>query len=150
MPVSQPYVLVIWGSRCQEAPAAIFVTVLRAAGLPVKLIGIGGPRSAGSHGLILSADFSLGEALQVAPAASCVIVVCPAALLRRFYDDPRFGELLAIVRTGGMHVVVGDEASVDALGMRGYGPIEVAPGGDGLFGYAQRLAATLCALKNGR
>jgi len=59
MAVIQPCALVLWGTHCDGAAAAIFIRSLRAAGLRVWLVGISGRRIAGAHGLRLQPDLRI-------------------------------------------------------------------------------------------
>ena len=63
------YVLVLWAERFDEAAATIFVTVLREAGLRVKVVGLTPPPVSGAHGLALVPDLSLDQALPLAALA---------------------------------------------------------------------------------
>jgi len=94
--VSQHCCFVLWGEHCDEASAVLFVTILRAAGLRVWLVGISGKRISGGHGLQLVADLALDQALPLAPQAAVVIVPCPAETLSRFLYDPRLRTFLEI------------------------------------------------------
>jgi hypothetical protein len=53
-------ILLLWSDRFDEAATAIFATELRQAGLAVKVVGLAGHQAAGSSGLVLGADLTLG------------------------------------------------------------------------------------------
>jgi len=84
-----PYSIVLWGASFEESVAVIFVAALRQAGLPVQLIGLIGPRAAGMHGLALSPDITLSEALPLACQTICLLLPCDAIVARRIENDPR-------------------------------------------------------------
>lgn len=94
MTPNQRCCFVLWGDQCDEVAAALFVTVLRAAGLRVWVVGISGKRIGGAHGLRLMADLALDEALQHTASVICVVIPCTATLLTYFLRDPRVRNLL--------------------------------------------------------
>ena len=94
---SQRCCFVLWGEKCDEAAAALFVTKLRAAGLRVRVVGISGKRIGGAQGLQLVADLALDQALPLVAQAACVIIPCPAVILARFLHDPRLHNFLEII-----------------------------------------------------
>lgn len=83
------YAFILWGERFEEEVATIFATELRRIGICVKIVGLTGLQAAGIHGLVLTADFTLGQALPLANQAMCVVVPCSASVLQRSEDDPR-------------------------------------------------------------
>jgi hypothetical protein len=85
----EAYIFVFWGERFEEVAASIFVTELRAAGLPVKLVSLARQHSAGMHGLSLVPDWTLEQALPFADKVRGVIVPCDARGLQKVKDDPR-------------------------------------------------------------
>ena len=95
------YIFVLWGSNFNEAVAAIFVTELRQAGLRVKVVGLDGELPVGSHGLALSPDMPLSQALPLASRALCVIAPCDAQQWRHIQHDPRLTDFLVQVQQHG-------------------------------------------------
>jgi hypothetical protein len=87
-------ILLLWSDRFDEAATAIFATELRQAGLAVKVVGLAGHQAAGSSGLVLGADLTLGNALRMAHRAVGVILPCTPAAVQRINNDPRVQELL--------------------------------------------------------
>lgn len=102
---AQPTIFVLWGEHFDEAAAVLVVTTLRAAGLRVKIVGLGGRCVKGQHGLGLLADLTLDQALAQAEQALCVVIPCTPPIFQRARDDPRVGEFLEKVRQA--RVVVG-------------------------------------------
>ncbi|MCB0097446.1 MAG: hypothetical protein KDE46_17065 [Caldilineaceae bacterium] len=98
MPTSHQYIFVLWGAQCEEAPAAIFVSELRAAGLRVKVVGLDGIHANGTHGLALLPDITLSQALPLARLASCIILPCAPATLQRMAGDPRLQEFVMLAQ----------------------------------------------------
>jgi hypothetical protein len=100
------YVFVLWGDRFEEAEAAIFATELRRAGFPVKLIGLTGEWSTGVHGLALLSDMTLGEAMPLAPKATCIVLPCSVATAKRLQNDPRVLVFLEQANLNNAHFVI--------------------------------------------
>ena len=88
----QGYVFVLWGDRFREAEAAIFVTVLREAGLRVKVVGLTPYQLSGAYGLALVPDLTLGQALLLAAQTIGVIIPSPLSGLKGLQHDPRIVE----------------------------------------------------------
>jgi len=138
-------VLVLWGQDFDEAPATLFITRLRAAGLPVKLVGVSGRYRRGVHGLALLADLTLDQALRLAPDACCIIVPCDQRPIQRMENDPRVRELLAQANANGALFVTGvtlaDGASpfqsVRPAALRAYAP------GEDIVAFVQRVVEGL-------
>jgi hypothetical protein len=137
---------VLWGAHCDEAAAAIFVTTLRAAGLRVKVVGIGERRWVGAHGLTLIPDLTLGEALRRAAHTRCVIIPCALAHLSGFLNDPRLHDFLGRASSAQAIFVVGDTRLAPAtLLPEGATTTVIYPEGEALVTFAQWLAAELMA-----
>lgn len=86
---AQDYVFILWGDRFEEKAVATFVTEFRDIGLVAKVVGLAGQRSTGKHGLVISADITLGEALELGNQAICVVAPCSPALMKHIDNDPR-------------------------------------------------------------
>lgn len=100
------WVLVLWAPKFEEVTASVFVTTLRAAGIPVKLVSLASELASGSHGLGLVPDWSLEEALPRIGQTECVVIPCRAEVVRRLAQDPRVRELLWSVQAQHAPVVV--------------------------------------------
>lgn len=87
--------LLLWSDGFDEVAASVFAIELRKIGLRVELVGVGRVQASGRHGLVLGADITLSEALELAGRAICVIIPCSAAELRHVDNDPRIARLLA-------------------------------------------------------
>ena len=83
------YIFVLWADNFEEVAATVFVSELREAGLRVKIVGLTGPRSRGSHGLVLVPDLTLDQALPLACQASCLVIPCLASNFKGLKNDPR-------------------------------------------------------------
>ena len=94
--------------------ASIFVAELRAAGRLVKLVGLGGKRFAGVHGLTLVPDMTLGQALPHASNAVYVIIPFAGAGLQRFASDPRLQQLCEQARDNGACFIHCDDQAATA------------------------------------
>ncbi|NJN98486.1 MAG: DJ-1/PfpI family protein [Anaerolineales bacterium] len=68
------YVFVLWADQFEEAPATIFVTELREAGLRVKVVGATPAPISGLHGLALVPDLTLDQALTLLAQVICLII----------------------------------------------------------------------------
>jgi len=109
-PVS--YCVVLWGSSFEEMVAVIFVTALRQAGLPVQLIGLIGPHAAGVHGLALSPDMTLSEALPLARQTMCILIPCDPTTVCRIENDPRICTFFAEAAMNDALFIVSDSAAM--------------------------------------
>jgi len=112
---AHPTIFVLWGEHFDEAAAVLVITSLRAAGLRVKVVGLGGRCVKGMHGLGLLADLTLDQALAQADQARCVVIPCTPQRFQRARDDPRVGEFLNRTVGAGARFVVGlrDSRDVD-------------------------------------
>ena len=128
-------ILVLWGEGGEEAVAAIFVAELRAAGRLVKLVGLGGKRFAGVHGLALVPDLTLGQALAHADNALYVIAPFTGAALQRFASDPRLQQLCERAQNNGAFFIHNNDHAA-AASLRG------------LLGDEVSLAASHCEPSN--
>jgi hypothetical protein len=138
------YTLVLWGEQFDEAAAAIFVTTLREAGLPVKVVGLTPRRLNGAHGLALVPDLTLSQALLLADQIICVVIPQVTVNLKRLMNDPRLPELLrrAAVNQACMVVCQGAEADLaEVVGITE--PINIYPGRSDLVDFAAELAMAL-------
>ena len=139
---------VLWGEQCDEAAAALFVTLLRAAGVRVWVVGISGKRSRGAHGLHLLPDLALDEALPLAPNALCVAIPCSAQALTHFLHDPRLRTFLqhAAQRAIPLFLATAASGEVDSLSaVVGSAIIQYYPAGDALLPFVRDVAAQLSA-----
>lgn len=109
------YVLVLWADQFEEAPATIFVTALREAGLRVKVVGLTPPPISGSHGLALVPDLTLDQALGLVTQVVCLVIPQGIRGLQRFSDDPRLQKLLDLVAKNRARFVVGPLKEGDIL-----------------------------------
>ncbi len=107
-------ILVLWGDGGEETVATIFVAELRAAGRLVKLVGLGGKRLVGVHGLALIPDMTLGQALAHASKAAYVIIPFTGAGLQRFATDPRLQQLCELARSNGAQFIHSNDAAARA------------------------------------
>lgn len=142
MPIRRAEHFVLWGAHCDEAVAAIFVTTLRAAGLRVKVVGISGRRWTGAHGLTLTPDLALGQALRLATHTRCVIIPCNLAQLPGFLNDPQLGEFLACAGRA-QAVFVVQQASPLPTHLLAGADLRVYPLGAALVPFAQQFAVEL-------
>ncbi|MFZ2359376.1 MAG: DJ-1/PfpI family protein [Anaerolineae bacterium] len=106
-------VFVLWADRFDETLAALFVAELRKAGLRVKLVSLAGQPSPGAYGLTLVPDLSLEQALPLAQQASCVVIPCGAAGLKRLKNDPRLQEFLVETHSAGATFIVHQSGAAD-------------------------------------
>ena len=107
------YTFVLWGEQFDEATAAIMTTKLRQAGLCVKLVGVAGRRPIGRNGLALYPDMVLGEALDVAEQAICVVLPCSATILKFVEIDPRIADFFKKTHSNGARFIVSDTNSIE-------------------------------------
>ncbi len=105
------YVLVLWADQFEEVPAAIFVTELRNAGLRVKVVGLTSRPSSGSHGLALTPDLTLDQALAQASQAICLIIPQTVQGLHRLNHEPRLQKFFDLAYYHGARLVIGAPGS---------------------------------------
>jgi len=86
---------VLWGEHCDAVAAVLFITNLRAAGIRVWIVRIGGKHVQGAHGLALVTDMALDEALPLAPQTIAVIIPCRVDQWVYFLTDPRLVRFLS-------------------------------------------------------
>jgi hypothetical protein len=144
MSKSKSYTLVLWGEQFDEAAAAIFVTTLREAGLPVKVVGLTPRRLNGAHGLALVPDLTLSQALLLVDQTICVVIPQVTVNLKRLMNDPRLPELLrrTAVNQTSMIVCQGAEADLaEIVGLTEH--INIYPGRADLVDFATELATAL-------
>lgn len=106
-------VFVLWADRFDETLAALFVADLRKAGLRVKLVSLAGQPSSGAYGLTLVPDLTLEQALPMAQQASCVVIPCGDAGLKRLKNDPRIQQFLVQTHNAGAAFIVHQSGVAD-------------------------------------
>ncbi len=111
MTEAKDHCLVLWADRFDEVAAVVFVAELRRAGLRVKLVGLPGPSFVGLHGIALTPDLTLDEALALAERTACVVVPCDSPAVQRVVNDPRLADLLSQADACGAQLVAGPAAS---------------------------------------
>jgi putative intracellular protease/amidase len=104
---------VLWADRFDETLAALFVAELRKAGLRVKLVSLVGQPSSGAYGLTLVPDLTLEQALPMAHQASCVVIPCGDAGLKRLKNDPRLQAFLVQTHNAGATFIVHQSGAAD-------------------------------------
>lgn len=125
--------------------ATIFVTELRAAGLPVKLVGLHAQQLGGAHGLSLLPDLTLGQALALAGQAASVIMPCTAGELLPFKIDPRLADFLSRARANNALFVIKESPAADAAELPLPPSLLYAPASEELFCFVQQLISRLSA-----
>ena len=106
MKIPNPLVLVVWYDHYDEAAAAIFLSELRAAGKRVKLVALSAPRIRGKHGVRLTPDMMLSEAIQQQSGVQMIILPCDTLGMPSLDYDPRLAEFLVTVCAQGVPLVV--------------------------------------------
>ena len=112
------YAFILWGDRFDEEVTTIFATELRRLGICVKIVGLTGLQAAGIHGLVLSADLTLGQALPLANQAICVVVPCSASVLQRSEDDPRVQQFLREAMTNQAQFVISSGDTIEQTSLK--------------------------------
>jgi len=82
------YNFTLWGEYFDEQLAITAITSLRAAGLPVKIVGLRGQQVAGWHGVALATDMTVAQALPLAHKASSVVISCHTPHAAQISNDP--------------------------------------------------------------
>lgn len=147
------YIFVLWGNEFEEATASIFITVLREAGLRVKVVGLTRPYICGSHGLVLLPDLTLDQALPLARNAVCVIIPYTSCGIRRLKNDPRIREFCHRAYANQAKFVLGqlDGISITDLDLlpSSVSDFLIYPDHENLVTFAQGIAKSLGCVQNG-
>ena len=150
MSSSHGWVAVLWGDNFDEKAATIFVTELRAAGLWVKMVGLGPLHISGSHGLVLVPDFTLDQALAAAQDVIAVIIPYASPGIKRLKNDPRLRMFCERAAKNEARFVVGllAEADIDNLALfpNGTNNLVNYPISENLVEFARDLAKMFGAL----
>ncbi|MFN8493004.1 MAG: DJ-1/PfpI family protein [Caldilineaceae bacterium] len=144
---SSHHAFILWGDKFEEEVTTVFATELRRAGLSVKLVGVAGPRATGAHGLVISCDLTLGDALPLANQAICVILPCSVTAIKRLENDPRVHQLFKLVGQNQGQFIVQHTAAIDHLASQALSicptAFAVYNEGQDLIGFARKLAGEL-------
>ncbi len=142
MTEAKDHCFVLWADRFDEVAAVVFVAELRRAGLWVKLVGLPGPSFVGRHGLALTPDLTLDEALALAERVACIVVPCDSPAMQRVVNDPRLAELLEQAEAGRAQIVAGQAASaaLEQVGASQRAGMTVYSQGRSFYRQARRLA----------
>ncbi|MCB0061106.1 MAG: hypothetical protein KDE19_03290 [Caldilineaceae bacterium] len=99
--MQNPTTFVLWGDQFEEDIAVNVVTMLRAQGLSVAIVGMTARNCAGKHGIILHPDLTLSTALTHITKIDCVALPCTTTVLTLLDNDPRLQRFLhAALQTG--------------------------------------------------
>ncbi len=105
---TKQYVLVLWGDGFDEAVATILITELRELGLLVKVVGLAPGQINGARGLALVSDYTLDQALALAPHIISIIIPAVSRWGENFKNDPRLPRLLEQTLQNKATLVIGD------------------------------------------
>jgi len=137
---AQEYVFVLWGDRFEEKAVATFITEFRDLGLAAKVVGLAGQRATGKHGLVLAADLTLGEALELANQAICLVAPCSPALMKHIDNDPRVLSLFRHAHTNQARFVVRELDTLEKSSLK-----KLAIPSEAVILYAERADVTALA-----
>lgn len=153
MSKNRDYVFVLWGDQFEEIAATIFVTELRAAGLRVKLVGLTPPPISGLHGLVLTPDLTLDQALPLTSNTICVVIPCRSLILKRSGNDPRLREFLERAQAYQAKLVIrrsNETNEVDRVLFSAIGQVMVYPSNEDLIEFTLELAGFLLRLSTNK
>lgn len=136
---ARDHCFVLWADRFDEVAAVAFVAELRRAGLRVRLVGLPGPSFVGVHGLALTPDLTLDEALAQTGRLACLVAPCDASALARAANDPRLAELLEAAAALDAPLYAGSDAWAAAAP----GRVVVYSQGQSFYRQVRRLARQL-------
>ncbi len=144
------HVFILWGEDFFESNAIIFATMLREAGICVKLVGIHGLQAAGRNRIMIQADLAVTAALNLAARAGVIILPCSQTALRRLGNDPRLHQLFRQATANGAYFLVPPDIVTTASGLKLLGVlpqqvIQYAPENE-LISFVQRFASQLASL----
>lgn len=104
---------VLWDENYDEVLAVTYTAQLRQAGVATKIVSLHGKHAFGKNGLLLTADYTLGEALTLAQHAICVVVPCHSPLVGHLDTDPRARIFLERAAGNGAQFVTGRVTNQD-------------------------------------
>lgn len=110
MSKSEPTTLVLWDHYFDEDAAVHFITHLRQAGRRVKLVALHNPCAKGKHGITVTADLTLDEALGQTYSVSQIFVPCTESRFAQLCVDPRLEKLVNLVREKAGEVLFREES----------------------------------------
>jgi hypothetical protein len=111
---SQEYILVLLSEHYEELVATILTTILREAGLRVKVVGITAKKIRGRHGMVIVPDLTLDQAVRLAPRVQGIVMPCDVDGLRLVRNDPRLSSLF-LSATGNHALFILGEHNLEAL-----------------------------------
>lgn len=147
VPRSDNYIFVLWAENFEEAPATIFVTELRKAGLRVKVVSLTHQQTSGVYGLALVPDLTLEQAMPFITQICCLIIPCSLRLAQNLKKDPRLHDFFEQLRSNQTRFVTGqltgapsDEFNFFSLSRS---DITVYPDNEDLVSFARQVAHSL-------
>jgi DNA-binding SARP family transcriptional activator len=140
---TQPMTFLLWDGNFDEIAAAIFVGVLRQAGVCVKVVGLQGERSAGACGLVLVPDYTLSQASTQRGPVRCVILPLSGPLSPHLQADGRLRDFCHRAAAAGARFVSGAHAPLQMLGIGMSEQCVLYPAHDELVRFAQSVAVRL-------
>lgn len=90
----KPIIFVLWGEHFDELAAVAFVTLLREAGLLVKVVGLSRQVAGGAHGLRLLHDLTVEEATRLIDYVRILVIPCSHVGGQLLTNDPRIRQLV--------------------------------------------------------
>jgi putative intracellular protease/amidase len=95
----------LWAHGFDEVATALFTATLRQAGQRCKLVGLSRRPAPGAHGLVIVPDWSLDQALSMAPATRCILIPGAEGPVRAACTDPRVRTFLQRAYAQGAHCI---------------------------------------------
>lgn len=105
-------VLVLCCFRCDEIAVVTFVSLLRQAGVRVKLVGLDGLACVGRSGIIVKSDRILDGAIQANERIAAIILPVELQLFQRFAND---GRLIDLWQKANFPLTFAPERTLDLL-----------------------------------
>jgi len=145
VPRPDTYVVVLWGDKCDEVAATIFVSELRQVGLRVKVVGLTRQQTSGACGLALVPDLTLEQVMPLVPQIICLVIPCSLHVAWLFRNDPRLRDFFEQLRTNQGRVIMGSLNGEDDLALFSLTRAEVTvyPDHETLVTFARQIASSL-------
>ncbi|MEM7345098.1 MAG: DJ-1/PfpI family protein [Chloroflexota bacterium] len=142
-------VFVLWGNQFEEMTAVTFITILREAGLRVKLVSLSPRKNLGSHGIALIPDLTLDQALALASRVNCFIIPYTASGLTHFLRDPRLDQLFQRAKKQQPRMIVGSGNRTDIAELSSFPVKRVVtyPDREQLVAFAEALVRSLLKMR---
>lgn len=111
MSKAEPTTFVLWDDYFDEDAAVHYVTKLRKAGIRAKLVALYERCAKGKHGIKVTADLTLEEALEQSATVNQIFVPCTESRFTQLCVDPRIKKLEKLMGDKGGNLLFREDRS---------------------------------------